>query len=290
MNGILSKFDLHLLSTEQITDQTRKVYTEDVKLFLMFLEQSKTPLLSVKLDTLSEYHKFMYFRDLKARTRARKILSLRKFFNYLHKEKEYPNWSSWLVPPPFEKPLPNSLTKKEMLALLKETTKGYSSHKKRNQLIVFLLYASGMRISELVKLKVMDIFFEQNIIRVFGKGSRERLIPIPSVCMDLVKKYVCKLDNEEYIFGVNYGNKKKHMSRQSAFFILKSIWKRTGNPKKIYPHLIRHSYASHMMNNGANIRQIQLLLGHERLESTQVYTHLTLDKIKDTYKSMHTRA
>lgn len=292
MKDLLSAFDVYLLSRERLADLSRKAYVKDVSLFLEFLQELKIPLEAIKIGTISEYHKYMYHKNLAARTRARKINALKRFFVYLHKECGYANWTSYLRTPPFEKALPNILTKREIIFFLKASSTGYDSNKRRNQLILFLLYGCGFRVSELVGIRVRDVFLNDSIIRVYGKGSKERLLPLPSICIDMLEKYIKKLpdDDDTLLFGTLYAGKIRPMTRQNIYSIIQNLWKKTGIQKRVYPHLIRHSFASHMMNNGANIREIQSLLGHERLSSTQVYTHLTLEKIKKSYETLHIRA
>lgn len=292
MKEFLTKFDVYLMSRERLADLSRKAYVTDVGIFLDFLTEARISMDKIKIGSVSAFHKYMFNKGYLPRTRARKINSVKRFYLYLHREQGFPNWTSYFTTPPFTKPLPNILTKKEVVELLRATYKSYDPNKKRNQLIIFLLYGCGLRASELVSIRVGDINLADSMLRVFGKGSRERLLPIPSLCMEVLQPYLQKIDTDEnaLLFGTLYANKIRPMTRQNIYAIIQEIWKRTGLKKKIYPHLIRHSFASHMMNNGANIREIQTLLGHERLSSTQVYTHLTLEKIRKSYDSLHIRA
>lgn len=183
---------------------------------------------------------------------------------------------------------PDVLTQKEMKLLLQATDKGRSLNKQRDKMLIYLLYASGMRISEALKLQVKDLHLDQNRIRVFGKRRKERIIPLPTSCITLLEIYITTCDR--YLFTSQYNNKTAPLSRQSALKAIKKIWQRTGINKNIYPHLIRHSYATHMLQNGMSLRQIQMLLGHDTMQSTQEYVSPSIDEIKRIYDGAHIRS
>ena len=154
-----------------------------------------------------------------------------------------------------------------------------------------LLYATGLRVSELINLKLQDIDFSQDIIRTFGKGSKERIIPIGDYAKEYLEKYIyeyrssmLKRENNEYIFLNNHG---KQMTRQGFFKIIKKIAKEKGINKELSPHTLRHSFASHLLKYGADLRTIQELLGHSDISTTQIYTHITNEELKQNYNEFH---
>jgi len=154
-----------------------------------------------------------------------------------------------------------------------------------------LLYSSGLRVSELVNLKLQDVDLNEDIVRAFGKGSKERVIPLGEFAKESLYEYIYKYRglmlkkyNNDYLFLNNHGNQ---MTRQGFFKIIKAIAKEKGINKEISPHTLRHSFASHLLKYGADLRTIQELLGHSDISTTQIYTHITNQKLKENYKEFH---
>lgn len=185
--------------------------------------------------------------------------------------------------------MPSILTEDEILKLLDiELTDNFSY---RNKAMLELMYATGLRVSELINLKMQDIDFSQDIIRTFGKGSKERVIPIGDYAKEYLEKYIyeyrgsmLKKENTEYLFLNNHG---KQMTRQGFFKIIKKIAKEKGINKELSPHTLRHSFASHLLKYGADLRTIQELLGHSDISTTQIYTHITNEELKKNYEDFH---
>ena len=189
--------------------------------------------------------------------------------------------------PKLEKHLPSVLTYEEVDKLLDiNITDSFSA---RNKAILELMYASGLRISETINLKLYDIDLENDILRVFGKGSKERIVPIGTIAVNDLNKYIneyrekmLKNKKNDYLFLNNHGNK---ITRQGLFKNLKSLLKEKGIEKDVSPHTLRHSFATHLLNNGADLRSIQELLGHSSIKTTQIYTHVSSEHLKEQYKS-----
>ena len=160
----------------------------------------------------------------------------------------------------------------------------------RNKAMLEIIYATGLRVSELVNLKIYDIDINEALVRTMGKGSKERIIPIGEYAIEAIKNYLkvrgsfLKKEINDYLFLNNHGKK---MTRQGFFKILKKIAKEKNIKKEISPHTLRHSFATHMINNGADLKTIQELLGHSDISTTQIYTHISTEKLKETFKSFH---
>lgn len=222
------------------------------------------------------------------RTVAYTLIVLRNYYNYLIIEKIVGENIFYNIDmPKLEKHLPSVLTYEEVDKLLDiNITDCFSA---RNKAILELMYASGLRISETINLKLYDIDLENDIVRVFGKGSKERIVPIGTIAVNALNKYINEyrekmLKNKkcDYLFLNNHGNK---ITRQGLFKNLKSLLKEKGLEKDVSPHTLRHSFATHLLNNGADLRSIQELLGHSSIKTTQIYTHVSSEHLKEQYKS-----
>ena len=191
--------------------------------------------------------------------------------------------------PKLKKSLPNILSEEEVIKLLDiNVIDNYSC---RNKAMLELMYSSGLRVSELINLKLQDIDLTSDIVRTFGKGSKERVVPIGDYAKEYLEKYIyeyrssmLKKKNSEYIFLSSRGDK---MTRQAFFKIVKRIAKEKGINKELSPHTLRHSFASHMLKYGADLRTIQELLGHSDISTTQIYTHITNEELKNNYENYH---
>ena len=222
------------------------------------------------------------------RTVAYTLTVLRNYYNYLIIEKVVGENIFYNIDmPKLEKHLPSVLTYEEVDKLLDiNITDSFSA---RNKAILELMYASGLRISETINLKLYDIDLENDIVRVFGKGSKERIVPIGTIAVNALNKYIneyrekmLKNKKNDYLFLNNHGNK---ITRQGLFKNLKNLLKEKGIEKDVSPHTLRHSFATHLLNNGADLRSIQELLGHSSIKTTQVYTHVSSEHLKEQYKS-----
>jgi len=225
-------------------------------------------------------------------TIARKIYSLRSFFKFLVKENIVSqNIFSYLTTPKTRKKLPVFLTEKEMENLL-DLQKNTFSLGLRDQAILELLYSCGLRVSELVALNIDDIDFFSGTIRTIGKGNIERIVPVGDTALKVIYKYLnfrkkFVQPNEKALF-LNYAGKR--ITDRSIRKIIDRWVKQTAIKKHISPHIIRHSFATHMLNAGCDLRSVQEILGHKNLSTTQIYTHITTDHLKKVYEKAHPRA
>ena len=230
---------------------------------------------------------FLYKSKESSKTNAHYLTVLKSFYDYmLDLEKIKVNPCSNIKQPKLEKSLPKFLTVNEVDKLLNIDLKKPIDY--RNKAMLEVLYATGMRISELLNLTLSNYNPEDGSIKVMGKGSKERYVPISNVAIKYLDMYlnkyrsfILKTKESEYIF-VNYNGKK--MSRQGFFKILKALCQKSGINKEISPHILRHSFATHLLNNGADLRIIQELLGHASISTTEIYSHISNKKIKEDYQ------
>lgn len=230
---------------------------------------------------------FLYNSKLNSKTKAHYLTVFKSFYDYmLDIGKININPCLNIKSPKLDKKLPKYLTVEEVDKLL--DIKCSKPIDYRNKAMLEVLYATGMRISELLNLKLSNIYREDGVIKVMGKGSKERIVPITDITikyLDLYindyRKFILKERNSEYVF-VNYNGEK--MSRQGFFKILKQLCKQNNISKEISPHILRHSFATHLLNNGADLRVIQELLGHASITTTEIYSHISKEKIKKDYE------
>ena len=246
------------------------------------------------VQDLSTYMIYLHERGYSDTTRARKIASVRSFFGFLLEE-------GFVSKDPTEKfnfprvgrSLPEVLTEEEVTILLSSSV-GDAPGSIRDRAMLELLYATGMRVTEMVSLDLGDVDFYQRFVRCFGKGSKERLIPIHTQASESVKFYIKfarpKLLNRlsgKAIFLSSRGNR---LTRQGFWLLLRALAIRAGVGRKITPHILRHSFATHLLHRGAPLRNVQELLGHSSITTTQVYTHLTSQHVRSEYEKAHPRA
>lgn len=276
-------FYLEYLKYERrLSENTIDSYGENLKTLIDFYNNK--PLISLKYEEIKH---FLREIDTTPRTKAHYLTVLNSFYNYLiYCNKLSVNPCDGLKSPKLEKKLPNYLTDEEIDKLFNiRCTKPIDY---RNKAMLEVLFATGARITELISLELGQIDFDECIIRIFGKGKKERIVPMGDTAINALKNYIYNYrsflvkNTNNYIFLNTYGNK---ISRQGFFKILKNLCKDAGIKKEVSPHTIRHSFATHLLNNGADLRIIQELLGHENLETTEIYSHLSNKKIEDDYKN-----
>lgn len=274
---------------------TVREYVFDLQDFLTFCKSEGI----TNLDEVEYLHARLYVTKLydekKARTSiSRKISSIRSFFRYLNREYRLDDAPfSSLYHPKKEKRLPNFFYEEE-LAKLFEANVGEDLKSIRNTALLELLYATGIRVSELTSIEISDIDLNYSILRVMGKGRKERIVPFGQYAHDAVIRYVeearpklMKSKKHDRLF-VNLRG--ESLTAGGVRFILKEMIEQASLKTKIYPHMLRHTFATHLLNNGADLRTVQELLGHSSLSSTQVYTHVTKEHLRNTYMNAHPRA
>ena len=278
----INKYLDYLRFERKLSDNTIKSYLNDLKDFDLYFDGK---LVKLEYKDLSKYLDSL--EQLNARSVAHYITVISSFYSFLVDEKIIDeNPCSNIIGPKIPKKLPNYLTEEEIDNLL--DVRLITTYDYRNKAMLELLYASGVRITELINLKVSDIDFDNCFIRVVGKGKKERIVPITDVAIKYLMIYledyrnsILKNHDSEYLF---ISNTLKNISRQGFFKILKAECNRCGIEKNVSPHVLRHSFATHLLKHGADLRIIQELLGHEDISTTQIYAHLVNDKLREDYK------
>lgn len=281
-DGSTKDFLEYLKYERRVSVNTVDSYGENL---LLLKNYTNKDLISLKKEDIKD---FLDNVEATARTKAHYLTVFNSFYKYLvFMDKIKSNPCDGIKAPKLEKKLPTYLTNEEIAKLFNiRLTKPVDY---RNKAILEVMYATGARISEVINLKVNQIYFEECIIRVVGKGKKERIIPLDDVAIEALDNYInnyrpflIKNETCNYVFLNKNGEK---ISRQMIFKMLKNLANKAGITKEISPHTLRHSFASNLLNNGADLRVIQELLGHENLETTEIYSHLQNKKIKDDYNN-----
>ena len=250
---------------------------------------------SPKKCSSSTVKRYLYknFSNKKSRSQARSISALKSFFNYLLFEGEiHSSPINDIESPKIENKLPEVLTEDEIKRLISSVNLD-SEFGQRNKTIIEVLYGTGIRVSELIELKLSNIFFKESILKVTGKGNKERFVPLGKIAIIEIKKYLNNRDKlkinskfSDILFLNRYG---RQLTRSMIFKVINDSSKNAEIDKKISPHTLRHSYATHLLKNGADLRTIQLILGHESITTTEIYTHLDTFHLEDVLKKYHPR-
>ncbi|CDA52019.1 tyrosine recombinase XerD [Clostridium sp. CAG:533] len=282
MNENLENYRNYLKYERAYSDNTVGAYMNDLNKYEEFL---KKDILESDTEDLEKYLK--YIKNLESTTVAHKITSIKSYFNYNIKRGIVSvNPADKVSRPKLTKHLPDYLTEEEVGKLLDVEVK--SPYDYRNKTILELLYSSGIRISELVNIKTPNYDSEECLIRIMGKGSKERIVPLGDYAVNIMNDYMnnyrplINKKHTDYVFINNRGDK---ISRQFIFKVIKKEALKKGIKKDISPHTLRHTFATHLLKNGADLRIIQELLGHENISTTQIYTHVTNNKLKSDYET-----
>ncbi len=293
---------LNYLTVEKgFSGNTIEAYRNDLTQLLNFAEEETAKKnIMPSWDDFSRQSMLSYMLNLKERnyavtTVARKIAAAKSFFNFMVAEgklKEDP--TNNISSPKVGKPLPDALSVSQVRQLIEQPAKIKTPEAKRDRAMLELLYASGMRVSELVSLNLGDVDINNCFVRCFGKGSKERMVPIYPQAAKVVDEYVKEVrplwvhrDSEKALFLNQRGER---LTRQGLWQILKNYAREAGLDKQVTPHTLRHSFATHMLSGGADLRSVQELLGHANISTTQIYTHLTSEHVRKTYEKAHPRA
>ena len=269
---------------KHLSDNTIESYMRDLAQFAHYvLRMYDVPPKRVEMEMIRNYMSRLYEQGREKSSQARALSSIKSFFNYLLLEEVIDSSPAELIEAPkSSRPLPDTLSVDEIDRLIRSidasTTKGL-----RDQAILEVLYSCGLRVSELCDLRLGDLFFGEGYIRVIGKGNKQRLVPVSGMARDRIQLYMevrNKVHRKEEILFLN--NRGKKLTRVMIFTIIKQAAQRAGIDKKISPHTFRHSFATHLLEGGANIRQVQELLGHENILTTEIYTHLDNSHLRQT--------
>jgi|TARA_B110000967_G_scaffold40092_1_gene39914 integrase/recombinase XerD len=268
-------------------------YKEDISKFNKFIDNSKSPL-EVSPDDIKEFLQKIS-KGMNSSSQSRIISGLRSFFEFLIFEKYISQNPLRLIESPkISRKLPDTLSIEE-IDLLTSNLDLSKEQGERNLAIIELLYGCGLRVSELVDLKISDLFFNENFIKVTGKGNKQRLIPIGNITKQNVNNYLQNSRNKIKVVSafndhVFLNRRGKNLTRAMIFTIVKNLAKKANFSKSISPHTFRHSFATHLLENGADLRTIQQLLGHESITTTEIYMHLDNKYLSEALNKFHPRA
>lgn len=279
---VLKRYQNYLITVKFLAnDTTVSSYVLDIYKYLEYIDKDYD---KSNQDDVYKYLKYLEDNKYSIYSVVRKISSLKSFYNYLSEcEKFLLNIS--VERPKFYRKLPHVLTIDEVDRLL--SFRLVTPFDYRNKAMLELMYATGLRVSELLNLTAMNIDFDKKIVRCFGKGNKERIVPVSPVALKYLRLYLDEYRNGflkgyvcDYLFLNNHGKK---MTRQGFFKNLKAIAISQGIDEDITPHMLRHSFATHLLNNGADLRSIQMMLGHENISTTGIYTSVSMEQLKDNY-------
>ncbi len=295
MEQFVKEFISILRYEKNLSDNTAVSYQSDLKMFLEFLKAKEiADYNDISASTLSEFFNEQRKASLSNTTTARYMTTLKKFFAFLEENKFIEkNPTAMIGKVKLARKLPSVLSFEEIEKILNAPNTEESCGL-RDKAILELFYSSGLRVSELINLKTNDIYFEEEVVRVFGKGSKERIVPIGSSAIYWVKEYLTKtrpiFEKKEKSGGIIFLNKRgTKLSRMSIWKIVDRYAKEAGLQKEIHPHLFRHSFATHLLEGGADLRAVQEMLGHSDISTTQIYTHVDRQYIKQIHKDHHPR-
>jgi len=300
---LLRSFGHYISLEKNLSQNTLDSYTSDVEAFLIFLHEKNIPLKQTSATIIVQFLFHLSQKKISPKSVARKISSLRSFFRFLLQEQHIAIDPTLVVElPKISRKLPEVLHQQEIIALL-ESANGEEFIKKktiigkliwiRDRAILETLYATGMRVSELLGLKKNDVYKKEKFVRVFGKGAKERFIPIGTFALHWIRRYeknvrtmlAIKRNVSECFFVSARGNK---LTRMMIWNIVRYYGKKSLG-KKIHPHTFRHSFATHLLEGGADIRVVQELLGHADISTTEIYTHIDREFLKEVHKTFHPR-
>jgi integrase/recombinase XerD len=290
-------FENFLRLEKSLSQNSIAAYVNDINKLMVFLDENFKRLTpeKVKLNHLRSFVEHLNDRGVSPRTQARTISGIKSFFKYLLIEgKIQGDPTTLLESPKIGRKLPDVLTMEEIDSII-DAVDLNKPEGQRNKAMLETLYSCGLRVSELVNLKVTNLFFEQGFIKVEGKGEKERLVPVSEKAVVEINKYLngyrktLKISPEsENVLFLNRRGKK--LSRVMIFTIIKNLAQKVGMDKKISPHTFRHSFATHLISGGADLRAVQEMLGHESILTTEIYTHLDRDYLKSTINQFHPRS
>ena len=288
----IKRFKRFLQVEKGLSDNSIYSYTYDLKKLSEFLSTKNKDMLNATQEDIKQFLKFEKTKKKNSeRTLARSLAAIRQFYNFISDNfDEIDNPTDKIESPHIKKTLPDFLTVKEVDRLFNLISES-DIYELRDKTIFELLYSCGLRISEAIELTQSSINFENSYIRITGKGNKERIVPVGDEAIRLLKKYINESRQQilgsresEYLFISKKGSK---LNRKSVWRLLKNYVIRTKIKKNITPHTLRHSFATHLIENGADLRSVQELLGHMDISTTQVYTHLAKNKLQEIHKKYH---
>jgi integrase/recombinase XerD len=295
----LTDYKLYLQIERGLSKNSIENYSYDIKKLINYLQNNAIIVSPISIDNeLVKQFIYSISKSINPRSQARLISGLRNFFDYLIFENyRDSNPLDLIESPRIGRKLPDTLSVSDIDNLIKNIDLNYNYNGvnlgERNRAIIETLYSCGLRVSELIELKISDLFFEEGFIRVTGKGDKQRFVPIGSTTQNYIsiwmgiRNHIAVQFNSKDILFLNYKGKK--LTRAMIFTIIKKLVEKSGLNKNVSPHTFRHSFATHLLENGADLRAIQMMLGHESITTTEIYMHVDRSHLSDVLNKFHPR-
>lgn len=295
-NFLIKRFLIYLRLEQSLSDNSVEAYMHDIELLMQYLESiNHSKLLKdINQENIENFLAYLYDLGLSANSQARILSGIKKFYAYLLQEKLVTENPTQLISSPsIGRHIPDVLSYEEICSLINSIDLSLPfGH--RNKAIIEIMYGCGLRVSEVTSLKISNIYFEDEFIRIFGKGDKERLIPISQSIIKTLNLYI---DGERKFQNINpkhtdtlfINRRGSGLSRQMVFLIIKDLAEKAGIKKNIGPHTIRHSFATHLLEGGADLRAVQQMLGHSSISTTEIYTHISDQYLREVITLFHPR-
>ena len=295
-NSIIKHFLIYIRLEQSLSDNSVAAYQHDIELFRQYIDSidSSMSIKDIHQEEIESFLSYLYELGFSASSQARIISGLKKFFKYLMIEKLISSNPTELISSPnIGRYLPDVLSYEEICSMI-ECIDLSQPLGHRNKAIIEVLYGCGLRVSELITLKISNIYKNDEFIRVLGKGNKERLIPISKATLKSIELYISgerlhqsiNDKNSDTLFINRRGNM---LSRQMIFLIIKNLAEKAGIKKNISPHTLRHSFATHLLEGGADLRAVQQMLGHASISTTEIYTHISDQYLREVIAMYHPR-
>lgn len=295
LNQLIDSFLTYLTAVKGLSKNTLESYGRDILKLAVFLEgKNITRIDQVDYKHILDFFTYLKEQGLNTRSTSRTLISIRQFFKFLLTEKFIESDPTFLIrTPKTKRVLPETLSLEDVEKLLSPPDES-SPEGIRDKSMLEVLYATGIRVSELVELRLNDVNFELGYIIAYGKGSKQRIVPIGEKAKIKLREYLdtsrpklLKSRTSPHLFVTRLGRK---MTRQGFWKVIKAYSRKSGLTKKISPHTLRHSFATHLLERGADLRAIQVMLGHSDISTTQIYTHVERERLKEVHKKYHPRS
>ncbi len=291
----ITDYSIYLKIERGLTKNSIESYVRDINKLIYYLESNEFTISPLKIEE-KDIQQFIYTvaKELNARSQSRLISGLKSFFNYLiFEDYRSTNPVELIESPRIGRKLPDTISTKEIDLIISQIDLSHPQGE-RNRTIIETLYSCGLRVTELITLQLSDLFFEEGFVRVIGKGNKQRFVPINLQTQKYILMYVNQIrihikvvkDFEDTLFLNRRG---KQLSRNMIFMIIKDLVIKSGIDKKVSPHTFRHSFATHLLENGADLRAIQQMLGHESITTTEIYMHVDRSHLKNVMEQFHPR-
>ncbi len=294
--NLIKHYADHLRLELSLSDNSVEAYCHDVHLFLQYLETQNlsTEVNDIKQDTIENFFAYLYDLNIGATSQARILSGLKSFWRYLIQENLAENDPTMLInSPSLGRHLPEVLSYEEIQKMI-DSIDLSQPNGHRNKAMIEVMYGCGLRVSELIGLQISNIYRKDGFLRIFGKGSKERLVPIGDSSLKILFQYIegARLHitpKPKFTDIVFLNNRGTGLTRQSVFLLVKELAERNGIHKTISPHTFRHSFATHLLEGGANLLAVQQMLGHASVSTTEIYTHISDDLLRETLTEFHPR-